>query len=85
LFEAALRTRSTGIEFVGEVAIDAKEPDAEESKCQVCGEPLAKDLVYCGGCRTPHHRECWEYFGGCSTYACGEKKYVTKVKRRKAS
>ena len=87
LFEAALRTRSTGIEFVGDVAIDAKEPDAAESQCQVCGEPLAKDLVYCGGCRTPHHRECWEYFGGCSTYACGEKKYVTKVKspRRKAS
>jgi hypothetical protein len=85
LFEAALRTRSTGIEFVGEVAIDAKEPDADQSQCQVCGEPLAKDLVYCGGCRTPHHRECWEYFGGCSTYACGEKKFVTKTKRRKAS
>lgn len=85
LFEAALRTRSTGIEFVGEVAVDAKEPDADESQCQVCGEPLAKDLVYCGGCRTPHHRECWEYFGGCSTYACGEKQYVTKTKRRKAS
>lgn len=85
LFEAALRTRTTGITFVGDVSLDAKEPDAVESQCQVCGEPLAKDLVYCGGCRTPHHRECWEYFGGCSTYACGHKQYVTKVKRRKAS
>jgi hypothetical protein len=85
LFEAALRTRSTGITFVTDVAIDAQEPDAVESQCQVCGEPLAKDLVYCGACRTPHHRECWEYFGGCSTYACGHKQYVTKVKRRKAS
>jgi hypothetical protein len=85
LFEAALATRTTGITFVTEVAIDAKEPDAVESQCQVCGEPLAKDLVYCGGCRTPHHRECWEYFGGCSTYACGHKQYVTKAMRRKAS
>ncbi len=85
LFQAALATRSTGIEFVGDGSIDAQEPDAVESQCQVCGEPLAKDLVYCGGCRTPHHRECWDYFGGCSTYACGHKQYVTKVKRRKAS
>jgi RING finger family protein len=85
LFEAALRTRTTGIEFVGDVAIDAQEPDAVESQCQICGEPLASDLVYCAACRTPHHRECWEYFGGCSTYACGHKQYVTKTKRRKAS
>ena len=85
LFQAALATRTTGITFVGDVAIDAREPDEVESKCQVCGEPLAKELVYCGGCRTPHHRECWEYFGGCSTYACGQKQYVTKAKRRKAS
>ena len=85
LFQAALATRTTGITFVGDVAIDAKEPDAVESQCQVCGEPLAKDIVYCGGCRTPHHRECWDYFGGCSTYACGHKQYVTKAGRRKAS
>ncbi|MCI0360658.1 MAG: hypothetical protein L0211_19450 [Planctomycetaceae bacterium] len=85
LFQAALATRSTGITFVGEVSIDAKEPDALESRCQICGEPLAADIVYCGGCRTPHHRECWEYFGGCSTYACGHKQYVTKAQRRKAS
>ena len=85
LFQAALATRTTGISFVGDVTIDAREPDAIESQCQVCGEPLAHDLVYCAACRTPHHRECWEYFGGCSTYACGHKQYVTKAKRRKAS
>jgi hypothetical protein len=85
LFQAAMRTRTTGITFVSESAGEVKEPDADESRCQVCGEPLAKDLVYCGGCKTPHHRECWDYFGGCSTYACGQKQYLTKVKRRKAS
>jgi len=88
LFAAAIETKSSGIEFVGE----AREPDAAEAQCQVCGESLAGgdaagDLVYCSACETPHHRECWQYFGGCSTYACGQKKFVTQVKqqRRKAS
>jgi hypothetical protein len=72
LYLAALASRGGGIEFLGEV----REPEAVESQCQVCGEPLTRDLVYCASCRTPHHRECWEYFGGCSTYACGQKRYV---------
>jgi hypothetical protein len=85
LFQAALRTRTTGIEFVTTGPVEAKEPDAVESQCQVCGEPLAADLVWCAACKTPHHRECWEYFGGCSTYACGHKQQLKRVKRRKAS
>jgi hypothetical protein len=86
LFQAAMRTRDAGIKFISSPTSNAevKEPDAEESQCQVCGEPLAKDLVWCAACKTPHHRECWEYFGGCSTYACGHKKHLVK-KRRKAS
>ncbi|MEX2173179.1 MAG: RING finger protein, partial [Pirellulaceae bacterium] len=82
---AALATRTTGIAFVGEPNVEAAEPDAVDSRCQVCGEPLAADLVWCGSCKTPHHRECWQYFGGCSTYACGHKHHLTKVGRRKAS
>jgi hypothetical protein len=82
LFVAALAAKCSGIEFVG----DVKEPDAVESQCQVCGEPLARNLVYCASCHTPHHRECWEYFGGCSTYACGQKRYVQGAsQRRRAS
>jgi len=82
LFVAALASKASGIEFLGEV----QEPDAVESQCQVCGEPLVQDLVYCASCHTPHHRECWEYFGGCSTYACGQKRFVVKnAPRRKAS
>jgi hypothetical protein len=83
LFQAAMRTRDAGIEFVGTGPAEAKEPDAVDSQCQICGEPLAKDLVWCAACKTPHHRECWEYFGGCSTYACGHKKHLVKSKRRK--
>jgi hypothetical protein len=85
LFQAALRTRSTGITFVTGSTADVQQPDSVDSQCQVCGEPLARDLVWCAACKTPHHRECWEYFGGCSTYACGHKQCLSKVKRRKAS
>jgi hypothetical protein len=41
------------------------------ARCPVCGSSLGSALLHCGKCRTPHHRECWEYAGGCSTYACG--------------
>lgn len=81
LFVAALNTRLAGITFVEGAAGEIAEPDAAESQCPVCGEPLASDLVNCSACRTLHHRECWEYFGGCSTYACGNKQFVTRSKR----
>jgi hypothetical protein len=38
--------------------------------CQVCGAPMAGEIVRCELCRTPHHAECWSYMGRCSTYAC---------------
>jgi len=81
LFVAALNTRTSGITFVERSAGEIAEPDAADSQCPVCGEALAANLVYCNACRTPHHRECWEYFGGCSTYACGNKQFVTRGKR----
>jgi len=41
------------------------------SACGVCGDPLEGDVqVRCDLCDAPHHPECWEYLGGCSTYAC---------------
>jgi hypothetical protein len=39
--------------------------------CQVCLAALVDDAVRCAKCRTPHHRECWDYIGGCSIFACG--------------
>lgn len=82
LFIASLNTRTTGITFVEE-QVRIAEPDDGESQCQVCGESLAVDLVYCSACKTPSHRECWEYFGGCSTYACGNKQYLVRKKRKR--
>jgi hypothetical protein len=46
-----------------------------QAVCMVCGESIADGRVQCRRCHTPHHQECWEYLGKCSTYGCGETKY----------
>jgi hypothetical protein len=45
-------------------------------ECQICGAALEGMLVRCARCSTPHHQDCWQYTGTCSTYGCGEKSYV---------
>jgi Prokaryotic RING finger family 1 len=58
---------ASGIEFVV-----GEEPQLLESaRCGVCGDNLAEEIVICRRCNTPHHRECWQYGGGCATYGCG--------------
>jgi hypothetical protein len=52
------------------------ETTEEAPKCQICGDQITSDKVICRRCRTPHHRDCWEYNGGCSVYACRERRYV---------
>jgi hypothetical protein len=41
-----------------------------DSACPVCGHPVAEALFPCPVCRTPHHRDCWRYFGGCAIFGC---------------
>lgn len=48
----------------------------ETPVCQVCGDEVTSNKVVCRRCRTPHHRDCWEYNGGCSVYACKERRYI---------
>lgn len=61
----------------GEIAPGAPPPiDISGATCQVCLHPLAVRVVYCDGCVTPHHKECWDYLGGCSTYACLRRTYT---------
>ncbi len=74
-------TRTTGIEFVRETAM---QPIAA-AVCQVCGEALGADIVLCRRCQTPHHLDCWCYFGGCSIYGCAEPDYVKPKVARLAS
>ncbi|MBI2900028.1 MAG: hypothetical protein HYY17_07570 [Planctomycetes bacterium] len=38
--------------------------------CQVCSSPMDGAVVRCELCRTPHHADCWEYLGRCSTFGC---------------
>ncbi len=42
----------------------------EGGVCQVCSASLDGRVVRCRVCRTPHHEDCWEYMGRCSTYGC---------------
>ena len=65
--------RENGIEILDET--DPLEP--EGTKCQVCSHPMAADAsVRCRRCRTPHHTDCWDFNGGCATFACGEKQWL---------
>ena len=58
------------------IELENSKPLLEESVCcLVCGDPIKDQVVFCRTCRTPHHRECWDYFGRCSVYACGEQKH----------
>jgi hypothetical protein len=44
--------------------------------CKVCGEEIVTPAVVCATCRTPHHRDCWEFVGACSIYGCSSKQCV---------
>lgn len=44
-----------------------------DSVCRICGATLAEGaVVRCAKCATPHHQDCWQFNGRCSTFACGE-------------
>lgn len=73
LYDYALLTNSEGIEFPDE---ETASVSLHEATCQICGEDVTTDVVFCRSCRTPHHRDCWDYYGSCSTYGCGEKRYA---------
>jgi hypothetical protein len=71
LYIALLEARTLGIEYLPNLPPSLR----PESHCQVCGEGLSGKIVYCTGCHTPHHLDCWQYIGHCSVYACGQKRY----------
>lgn len=68
--------RDSGIEILDEPARATAE---EGVVCQICGSKIDAGIrVLCRRCNTPHHKDCWEFNGRCSTYACGEKRFTTK-------
>jgi hypothetical protein len=70
LFDQSQSSREMGIDFTqsnqAQIVADAK--------CPVCSEVLVT-MVVCKRCRTPHHEDCWNYYGGCSVYGCRETSY----------
>jgi hypothetical protein len=77
LFDQASAAGSEGIDFIeGEAGVfSITAASAEPPTCQVCGEAITEAMVTCRSCRTPHHKECWKYYGACSTYGCGQKTF----------
>ena len=73
LYDQAMLTRSVGIEFVD----TGEAQPIHEAICQVCGENIVTEMVVCRRCKTPHHQDCWQYYGSCSTYGCRETVFQT--------
>jgi Prokaryotic RING finger family 1 len=67
---------SEGVAIVA--AGPASAEDAGPSMCKVCGDPIGDaPKVQCATCRTPHHRDCWEFVGGCSIFGCKGKTIIS--------
>lgn len=45
--------------------------DLKVALCPVCSSALEGQYVKCVSCEIPHHLECWDYVGLCSTFGCG--------------
>jgi hypothetical protein len=78
LVDLVVAVDAEGIEFTD----DASPPNAIGAMCQICGEEITEQAVFCRRCQTPHHQDCWHYYGACSTYGCQEKKYIRPDSRR---
>jgi hypothetical protein len=60
----------------------ASSEDAGPPICKVCGETIVTPGVICASCRTPHHRDCWEFVGACSIYGCNGKQSLPATNPR---
>lgn len=63
-----------GIEILGSGHLPPE--DLGPPVCKVCGELIEDPAVLCAVCKTPHHRDCWEFVGSCSIYGCTGKRSV---------
>ncbi len=72
LYDQAILTRSAAIHFLEQETLQP----IDQCVCMVCGDELLEDVVLCRRCKTPHHRDCWMYYGACSTYGCREPEFM---------
>lgn len=68
LRESVAARAAEGIAIVA--AGPAPEEEAGPPECEVCGDAIVGPHVVCTACRTPFHRDCWTFVGGCSTFGC---------------
>ena len=71
VYDQAMLSHAVGIHFVQD-EVQA----IEEAICQICGEDITVEMVVCQRCNTPHHHDCWQYYGSCAVYGCGETRCV---------
>lgn len=64
-----------GIDIVAAGPATAAEADGPPL-CEVCGDPITGGHVFCAACKTPFHRDCWSFVGGCSTFGCSGKQCI---------
>ena len=51
--------------------------DAGPPLCKVCGQTIeVGPRTLCARCKAPHHRDCWEFIGGCSIFGCNGKEGI---------
>lgn len=69
---AARMTEGIDVVAVGPAVAE----EAGPTVCEVCGDPINGVHVLCAICKTPFHRDCWSFVGGCSTFGCPSKQCV---------
>jgi hypothetical protein len=69
LQQSVMDRLSDGIDITSAGPTPASDPTGPPI-CKVCGEPIVTVHVICMSCRTPHHRDCWTFVGGCSIFGC---------------
>lgn len=65
----AILQKSRGLADASGVVLEPAR-SLEGSDCPVCGQAVADEALPCPTCRTPHHGDCWRYFGGCAIFGC---------------
>ena len=54
-------------------------PASPTGVCPVCRTPADDQTIECMHCHGMHHRDCWEYNGGCGKYGCASAPATEKL------
>lgn len=73
VLDGLLDLLGTGVDARG-VQILSTAFDPSKGRCPVCGQGVNASPLLCGGCRAPHHADCWGYLGNCGVFGCGHRR-----------